>query len=637
MITPNQIRDNPLPIISMVFHLLDRNCIDGAKIVADDICSQLSDSFTSGKSFQKELVGAYVKMIVRLEADPQTSNSKRIASLSRLFPLLSADQLGDLIVDLQSSGSSEMNSLKNIRTEFLTQVGSGNISEYEVITRILEMSVGKEDHSFASHLVEKICSGLLETKKQESGKAKSTFKEVKKSQKKYKKPHPMKYRSTMSAWGNYDDEMGEEEEDEMGEEEEHENYDDDSSEMESDPDDGYKSASPVMELPKFSFLKKLMSSDLWKDLSDTLKDLIQTTSFKVIQQWITEKLKTDESDLKSSGIQVSKKHDPYVAVWNGYGYSKPANAPPKTHDDQLQVEIISVIKLYLFFEKIQPSPAGQAKKNGQLFSPLFAKMSLQRLTSLMNTIYTEEPNVKQIPNLLDFCRTLGISFINRPELREYLKSFGNVVVTNLFLYMCWTGSNQTLFAQKILAVYLEQLDSPLITKIVGSPEIQKVIATAPPENREAFLMLLDRKISTLSAKVKVPVPEFSWKQPNASFPSCPPVQEFLRSSNETMTYANFPSIAEARKFSTQLSHGQSAGNYSVRVVEKGVGKNARCEISKTQEIFQKSTKHTDKLGQELSNLTQLRLTTQQLVIVAEPSAAGPSKRPANTKKKGNKH
>ena len=72
---------------------------------------------------------------------------------------------------------------------------------------------------------------------------------------------------------------------------------------------------------------------------------------------------------------------------------------------------------HLFFEKIQPSPAGQAKKNGQLFSPLFAKMSLQRLTSLINTIYTEEPNVKQIPNLLDFCRTLGISFINRPELR----------------------------------------------------------------------------------------------------------------------------------------------------------------------------------------------------------------------------
>ena len=48
----------------------------------------------------QELIGAYVKMIVRLETDPKTANPKRISSLTRIVPLLSGEQLGLLIMDL---------------------------------------------------------------------------------------------------------------------------------------------------------------------------------------------------------------------------------------------------------------------------------------------------------------------------------------------------------------------------------------------------------------------------------------------------------------------------------------------------------------------------------------------------------
>ena len=383
-------------------------------------------------------------------------------------------------------------------------------------------------------------------------------------------------------------------------------------------------------------MKLFSSTDLWQLLVASSKNLIRTTSFKVIQQWITEKLATEESQLKLTGTETSAQHHSYRY---GYGYNGRRVDPPKIEDDPLQGEITSAVKLFIVIEKTHPSAAGQAKKNNQLFSPLLAKMSLRRLASLLITIYkaehnlSVEPNVKHLPSILDFCKILGNLFTNRTELREYLKAFGNDTVCNLFLFFCWIEDSQVLFAQKILDVYLQQLDNPLITKMIASPEIRHVITIAPPENREAFLILLDRKISTLNGKLNVAMPAFTWKQPNASFPSCPLVEAFLQSSNETMTRSDFGGINEARKFSQRLMQGQSFGKYSVSVVEKGVGKNAKCEITKTKAIFQQSIPQTDKFSKELFKMSQLRLEIQQLKVV-ETSGAGPSK---PTKKKGNRY
>jgi len=577
----------------------------------------------------QELIGAYVKMIVRLETDPKTANPKRITSLTRIVPLLSGEQLGMLIMDFQSCGLNNSSSFKDIRQEFLNQVGLANISDYDIILQILEMSVRQDGDYFASLLVEKICAGLLQTKKSESVKpyysGASSYKPAEKSKKE------IRFRDYEDYEELGEEEMGEEEMDEedMGEEE-----------MESEEDYGYSSrrgtATPIAEIPKLSFLMKLFKlTELWKAFGASSKDLIRTTSFKVIQQWITEKLANDESKLKSTGIESTSQHHSYGY---GYGYNSRRMDPPKIEDDPLQGEINSAVQLFTVIEKTYPSAAEQAKKNKKLISPLFAKMSMRRLACLLISTYTTEhnpavePNVKHLPNLLDFFKVLGNLFANRPELREYLKSLGSDTVCNLFLFFCWIGDGQVLFAQKILDVYLQQLDNPLITKMINSPEILHVITIAPPENREAFLILLNRKIATLNGKMNVPMPEFTWKQPNASFSSCPIVEAFLRSPNETMTRSDFASIAEARKFSQRLMQGQSFGKYSVSVVEKGVGKNAKCEITKTKALFQQSIPQTDKFGKELSDMNQLRLQIQQFKVLE--SSAGPSK---PTKKKGNKY
>ena len=138
----------------------------------------------------QELIGAYVKMIVRLETDPKTANPKRISSLTRIVPLLSGEQLGLLIMDFQFCGLSNSNSFKDIRQEFLNQVGLANISNYDIILQILEMSVRQDGDSFASLLVEKICAGLLQTKTSESVKpyysGASSYKPAEKSKKEKK-------------------------------------------------------------------------------------------------------------------------------------------------------------------------------------------------------------------------------------------------------------------------------------------------------------------------------------------------------------------------------------------------------------------------------------------------------------------
>ena len=139
-------------------------------------------------------------------------------------------------------------------------------------------------------------------------------------------------------------------------------------------------------------------------------------------------------------------------------------------------------------------------------------------------------------------------------------------------------------------------------------------------NLAAFLLLLDRKIGQLQAKVEAPLPNFTWEHPRAVFPSSPEVQAFLRSSQQTFRYSKFSNIKEARVFGNRLHNVQGTGPfYQVRVVESGSGKSAKCDITKTKEKYQLAiaANHTSKKTRQkdLTTFIQLRTELQQSLTV----------------------
>ena len=252
-------------------------------------------------------------------------------------------------------------------------------------------------------------------------------------------------------------------------------------------------------------------------------------------------------------------------------------------------------------------------------------MSIQRLHSLLKTIYSGEAkvstqsNLKQFPLLVELCKTLGRTFVNLPQLSAELKSATVEFVVDVFKYIFWIEDCQVLFAQKIIAV--NQQENALFSQIIKSPEMQKIATSGSPENSKTFLLFLESRISTLNAFLSVPLTNLTWEQPYAVYPSCPIVESFLKSSRETCTYANhFSGIADARRFSQQLRDGQKTGNYRISVQENGSGRSAMCLISKTTEGIELTGRIRGVYKKESDDLTKLRLSIQQQKARNEPNA-----------------
>jgi hypothetical protein len=158
----------------------------------------------------------------------------------------------------------------------------------------------------------------------------------------------------------------------------------------------------------------------------------------------------------------------------------------------------------------------------------------------------------------------------------------------------------------------------LITQVIASPEIQKIVTSTSSENLTAFLLLLDRKMETLRKVVEIPLTSFTWEQPHASYPASRAIEDFLHSSREKLSYANFSGVAEARNFGQLVRDGQKTGQYRVVVKEVGTGRAAKCEISKTKEGYQLAVEIASKLKKELSDLTLLRRSIVQHTVTESP-------------------
>jgi hypothetical protein len=342
---------------------------------------------------------------------------------------------------------------------------------------------------------------------------------------------------------------------------------------------------------KFSLLLKIVSSaEIWKSLASSSKDLIRTTAYEVIEKWT---------------LQVS--HNTFnLDIKMGASYFK---------QNPFQKALNFGIKLFIALEKKHPSSGKKQHVVSQSFSSFFAKIPVQSLFRLMKEIYSEEsnsaltPNLKSCPLLVNFCANMVRVFVKRPSLRRYIQSSGEHFIVDVYLFLVWIEECPLAFVKHITA---HSKSHRLVKIIISSPEIHRKVLSAPVKFRPSFLFLLDSRIAQLNKTYKsvgAPLTSFTWQQPWARFPSCTIIQTFLQSPDEKLVYGNFTGIAEARNFGQMLRDEQKTGFYRVFVEEKGIGRNAKCHVSKIQEGYELSVRYASNLKKELEDLSRLRLNS----------------------------
>ena len=98
---------------------------------------------------------------------------------------------------------------------------------------------------------------------------------------------------------------------------------------------------------------------------------------------------------------------------------------------------------------------------------------------------------------------------------------------------------------------------------------------------------------------------FSWCMSNASIPEHPSVQNFLKSDQQKMTYFNFKSVVDARRFAKK--YGGIKNGYSAQMSGGGRGKGSFVIISKTKELHNQKLGELSKIRSSIKKITDIDL------------------------------
>ena len=172
IVSSTHILHDLLPYIQLVYLLLDRYCLDGAKDVAGKICDQVKSSLDTVHTLPHQEVEALVKMILHLQSDVKTSNEQTISLISSFLPNLNGEQLGLLIINLQAEVKSvsvhslqpyHLTTLEETCRSFLSLEPSGlvEISSHDILIKVLESVIRLKNDAFVLGMVDKISSALL--------------------------------------------------------------------------------------------------------------------------------------------------------------------------------------------------------------------------------------------------------------------------------------------------------------------------------------------------------------------------------------------------------------------------------------------------------------------------------------------
>ncbi len=210
-----------------------------------------------------------------------------------------------------------------------------------------------------------------------------------------------------------------------------------------------------------------------------------------------------------------------------------------------------------------------------LFSSLFDKLPAQGLAHLIVDIY--QADAKEVPCLKKFHTTLNLyrdvchRFVDKEDMVSWLKSADDMVIETT-KSLLWLDDEAVLaFIDKIAAAYPAEEPNDIVHRIAKSVDIVETF----PQSRNAVCRLVESRLSAVTQFLEKEAVE-AWRIPSASVAGHSVVEEFLRSTAQQMTYANFSSTEKAHQFAAVLSES----GFPIQVGVEGEGFKAKCEIVK---------------------------------------------------------
>ena len=154
--------------------------------------------------------------------------------------------------------------------------------------------------------------------------------------------------------------------------------------------------------------------------------------------------------------------------------------------------------------------------------------------------------------------------------------------------------------RKFLEMVALTLDRSLYSELIENISIR----VKNYRTNNYILALIKNHLKWLEEKYKT-VMLFSWCMPNASIPEHPRVQEFLKSDQQKITYFNFKSVVDARRFAK--NYGGIKNGYSAQMSAGGRGKDSFVSISKTKELHNQKLGELSKIRSSIKKINDLNL------------------------------
>ena len=172
----------------------------------------------------------------------------------------------------------------------------------------------------------------------------------------------------------------------------------------------------------------------------------------------------------------------------------------------------------------------------------------------------------------------------------------------------------TLVIPIILFVDKNELLNSLVQEIIqqeNSTDFLNPILNLPIVLREKDNQSIQLMVQTRLDQLEKNQPAFSWAQPNATliprhdrWPQSGPLPnyiDFLRSDVQSKTFGHFVNIEHARRLGKNFfpdGNYNTKGCYSATYVTTGRGKDAKCIITKTRNVFEERMKNYTNLCRE---------------------------------------
>ena len=256
--------------------------------------------------------------------------------------------------------------------------------------------------------------------------------------------------------------------------------------------------------------------------------------------------------------------------------------------DELIEKINRCVDIFFLTEKNQISYS-KHKSGATPFFDLFVQLPLDVMMKAILQIYSKEfeksDDIKKWPTCFDWLKNVLKFGLKKDFVSEFIAKNTSYAV-NIVLCLLWIEDPDAWRCFATSVCHSQRFNILVEPFGIDLPTNHKDLMGRIAITRPAMEAFANISVHAEILSSQMEIPPFSWHQPTATLPEFPEVEKFLRSNENSFTYANFKMISEARDFTRLLESSQLKNKFMVTVETSGSGKRTRCLIKKDRSFHE---------------------------------------------------